>query len=108
MEDFPPPKKEIPGSLSPEEVKKLIKLDEIIDSFNKDLDKKDLGVRIEMNDRIVNFQKQLKAKGIEVRDYILWHRLSRSGLVKGIISLFDTPDNDIEKFIMENYVTEDK
>ena len=60
---------------------------------------------LENHEKIVALGKILKEKGLKPGDFILWHRLVGSGILglEHLIGSFDTPDGDIEDFIIDTF-----
>ena len=56
-------------------------------------------------EKIMVLGEVLREKGFDPTKFLLWHRLNGSGIIgiESHVDLFDTPNNDIEDFIIENF-----
>jgi hypothetical protein len=83
------------------------RIDTILDGYFDKSSEGDIEVEefLENHEKIVHFGKILKEKGFKPVDFILWHRLIGSSIKDSehLIHFFDTPDKDIEKFILETF-----
>jgi len=61
---------------------------------------------MENHEKIVHLGNILREKGFETQYFILWHKLIGSGIegLEHLTGSFDTPDRDIEKFILETFI----
>jgi len=59
----------------------------------------------EISEKINDLKKDIESRGLEPIRFLLWHRLNGSGIfgVEDRVDLFDTPESDIEKFILETF-----
>ena len=90
-----------------EQVETLKRINTILDSYLDKLYEGSIETDeyIENHDKVVHLGKRLKEKGFEMESFILWHRLigSTIGDPEHFVGSFDTPDRDIEKFILETF-----
>lgn len=92
-----------------EEQKEISKrIDDILKVYYKKLTENKIDNKEEDNnhEKKVALGDFLKGKGLEPTSFVLWHKLMASTITgsEDLVPFFDTPDRDIEKFVINNFL----
>ncbi len=93
----------IPEGLTKEEIVVWHEVNEILDRYGISIKTLSTEKIDEMLKKKFDFKKELKDKGIEPQEYILWHRVVGSTLPIAGVTKFDTLNHDIENFVRTQY-----